>query len=174
MPAGKYLSFEESLIPAAAADISPIFAAAAPTSEDLPARLRAAIGRLSRRLRQTGAGYELTPSQVSILLTVVRHGPLRLADLATIESINPTMLSRITGALTERGLIRRTPDTADRRVALVQATPEGRRMRKRVLSERTAALQECLHDLPPQDRAALTAALPALERLVDLLGERDF
>jgi DNA-binding MarR family transcriptional regulator len=110
---------------------------------------------------------------VSVLLTVVRHGPLRLADLAAIESINPTMLSRITGRLIERDLIRRTPDAVDRRSALVQATPEGRRMRKRILTKRTAALQECLQELGPQDRAVLTAALPALERLVDLLGERD-
>lgn len=109
---------------------------------------------------------------MSVLLTVVRHGPLRLADLAAIESINPTMLSRIAGRLTERGLIARTPDAADRRVALAQATPAGRRMRKRILSERAAALRECLQELDPQDRAALTAALPALERLVDLLGER--
>jgi DNA-binding MarR family transcriptional regulator len=110
---------------------------------------------------------------VSVLLTVVRHGPLRLADLAAIESINPTMLSRITGALTERGLIRRRPDAVDRRAALVEATPAGRRMRKRILTERTTALRQCLHELGPQDRAALTAALPALERLVDLLGERE-
>jgi DNA-binding MarR family transcriptional regulator len=173
LPAGKYSYSEGAPIPNTPADPSPTLADAAQAAEDLPTRLRAAIGRLSRRLRQTGAGYELTPSQVSVLLTVVRHSPLRLADLAAIESINPTMLSRITGRLTERDLIRRTSDAADRRAALVQATPEGRRMRKRILTERTAALQECLQELSPQDRAALTAALPALERLVDLLGERD-
>jgi len=51
------------------------------------------------------AGSGLTPSQTSVLFTIVRFGPLRLSDLAEIESLNPTMLSRITAQLCEDGLI---------------------------------------------------------------------
>jgi DNA-binding MarR family transcriptional regulator len=142
------------------------------TSQELPARLRAAIGKLSRRLRPTIAGSDLTPSQISILLTVDRRGPMRLTELAAIESINPTMLSRITGALCERGLITRTPDAVDRRAALVESTAAGRRMRKRILKERTSALQSRLQELSEQERQALEAALPALERLAALVGEQ--
>lgn len=141
-------------------------------SEELPSRLRAAIGRLSRRLRPTVAGFDLTPSQISVLLTLQRHGPLRLAELASIESINPTMLSRITGRLAERGLISRTTDTADRRSAIVELTPAGRRVRKRILHERTHTLQAQLQELTEAERQSLIAALPALERLAELIGER--
>lgn len=157
------------------ADIAAEAAATHTTAADqeLSARLRAVIGRLSRRLRPTLAGSGLTPSQTSILLTVERHGPLRLADLAAIESINPTMLSRITGRLSELGLIARTPDAGDRRAALVESTPAGRRMRKRIQRERTAALQARLQQLSAQDLQALQAALPALERLAEAIGERD-
>jgi DNA-binding MarR family transcriptional regulator len=63
---------------------------------DQMARLRAVIGRLSRRLRPTSAGSELTPSETSILFTIVKLGPLGLSEVAEIESVNPTMLSRIT------------------------------------------------------------------------------
>ncbi|MEA2158490.1 MAG: hypothetical protein QOD66_870, partial [Solirubrobacteraceae bacterium] len=61
------------------------------------ARLRAAIGRLSRRLRPTAAGTAagLTPTRVTVLLDVVRQGRARLADVASAEGINPTMLSRV-------------------------------------------------------------------------------
>ncbi|HEV7942400.1 MAG TPA: MarR family transcriptional regulator [Solirubrobacteraceae bacterium] len=128
---------------------------------------------LSRRLRPTFAGSGLTPSQTSILLTVNRHGPLRLTDLAAIESINPTMLSRITGRLSELGLIARTPDAGDRRAALVESTPAGRRMHKRIQRERTAALQVQLQELSPQELQTLHSALPALERLAEMIGERD-
>ena len=106
-------------------------------------------------------------------MTVNRRGPLRLADLAAIESINPTMLSRITGRLSERDLIARTPDAGDRRAALVESTPAGRRMHKRIQKERTAALQVRLQELSPQEMQSLQAALPVLERLADLVGERD-
>jgi DNA-binding MarR family transcriptional regulator len=34
-----------------------------------------------------------------------------------------------------------------------------------------AALSERLRDLPPEDRAAILAALPAMERLGDLIAE---
>lgn len=146
--------------------------AADPAAQELPARLRAVIGKLSRRLRPTVAGSDLSPSQISILLTVDRHGPMRLTELAAIESINPTMLSRITGRLAERGLITRTPDSVDRRAALVESTAAGRRMRKRIIRERTAALQARLQELSAQEREALEAALPALEHLVELIGER--
>lgn len=159
---------------AAAANLAAetVAAHAAAADQELPARLRAVIGRLSRRLRPTLAGSGLTPSQTSILLTVERRGPLRLADLAAIESINPTMLSRITGRLSELGLIARTPDAGDRRAALVESTPAGRRMRKRIQRERTAALQARLQQLSAQDLQALQAALPALERLAEAIGER--
>src|ERR1700722_9114702 len=90
-------------------------------------RLRAVLGRLSRRLRPTLAGSGLTPSQIAVLFTVVRLGPLRLSELAEIERLNPTMLSRIAAQLTETGLIKRSADPDDRRASLVQASAAGRR-----------------------------------------------
>ncbi|HEY1687699.1 MAG TPA: MarR family transcriptional regulator [Solirubrobacteraceae bacterium] len=138
---------------------------------ELPARLRAAIGRLSRRLRHTAASSGLTPSEISVLLTIARRGPLRLSELAEIEAINPTMLSRITGRLCELQLIRRSPDPEDRRAALVDATAAGRRMRKRIHSERTAVLQAHLEGLDRDEQATLEAALPLLERLAESIKD---
>src|SRR5205823_3041859 len=101
------------------------------------ARLRAVIGRLSRRLRSTVAGSGLTPSQISVLFTVVRHGPIGLSELAELEDVNPTMLSRVTGNLAEAGLLARTVDPEDKRAACVAATAAGRRLRERIHRERT-------------------------------------
>src|SRR4051794_14908492 len=74
------------------------------------ARLRATIGRLARQMRVSATHAGLTPTQVSVLNTVVRHGPIRLAELQTIEAVNPTMLSRIVGKLDDAGLITRVYD----------------------------------------------------------------
>ena len=74
------------------------------------AQLRVVIGRLSRLLRPTRAGGSLTPTQISVLFTVVRHGPLSFAELAEREALNPTMLSRVVGGLCDAGLVRRTTD----------------------------------------------------------------
>src|SRR5271154_5899468 len=139
------------------------------SEDELGARLRAAIGKLSRRLRPAVAGSGLTPSQTSVLFTVVRHGPIGLSDLAEVESLNATMLSRITAQLCDGGLIVRSTDPGDRRSAIVAATAAGRRMRERTHRERTRALSVHIDELESQERLALWHALPVLERLAERL-----
>jgi DNA-binding MarR family transcriptional regulator len=134
-------------------------------------RLRAVIAKLSRRLRPTVAGSALTPSQISVLFTVVRRGPLGLSELAELEAMNPTMVSRITAQLAELGLIRREARPEDRRAATVCATAAGRRMRERVHVERSRALSEYVGELEQVRQQALLAALPALEELAERIGE---
>jgi DNA-binding MarR family transcriptional regulator len=136
------------------------------------ARLRAAIGKLSRRLRPTLAGSGLTPSQISVLFTVVRLGPLRLSELAEIEGLNPTMLSRIAAQLAESQLIRREADPGDRRAALLRATASGRRLRERIHRERTEALNAHVEALEEHQRELLWSALPVLEELAERLPGR--
>jgi DNA-binding MarR family transcriptional regulator len=146
---------------------------AAATSDQVEAessaRLRAVIGRLSRRLRPTMAGSGLTPSQISVLFTIVRLGPVGLSELASIEGLNPTMLSRITAQLCDSGLIRREADPSDRRSANVVASAAGRRIRERIHRERTRALNAHVEELDEHQRQLLWAALPVLEELVDRL-----
>ncbi len=137
--------------------------------QDASERLRAAIGKLSRRLRATVAGSGLTPSQISVLFTVVRLGPLGLSELAGIEGLNATMLSRVTAHLCDAGLIVRFVDPSDRRSALVQATAAGRRLRERIHRERTRALGAHVEQLGARQREALWAALPVLEELAERL-----
>ena len=137
--------------------------------EDYGVRLRAAVGRLARRLRETKAGSGLTPTQISVLFTIARHGPLSLTELAEREALNPTMLSRVLGNLCESGLARRTVDTADRRVAVAEATVAGRRLRERIQRERSAALAAHLAQLESRERQAIIDAIPALEALAERL-----
>jgi DNA-binding MarR family transcriptional regulator len=141
---------------------------------DTASRLRVAIGRLSRRLRTTAAGSAagLTPTRISVLLTVVRAGPIRLSVLAEVESLNPTMLSRIIADLGDAGLVARTSDDGDRRAAWVEATAAGRRLAERMRRERTDAVNEAMEALTPGDRRLLEDALPALEHLAEQLKDR--
>jgi len=139
------------------------------------ARLRAAIGKLSRRLRPTPAAVAagLTPTRISVLLTVVREGPIRLSELADSEAINPTQLSRAIAHLVDSGLVERSADTGDRRAAWVKPTPGGRRLTARIRRERTDALDRALESLRPAERERILTALPALEALAEhLKGER--
>ncbi len=142
--------------------------------EETAVRLRVAIARLSRRLRPTAAGAAagLTPTRISVLLTVVREGQIRLSDLAEAESLNPTMLSRVTSAFVDAGLVARVSDDGDRRAAWVKPTVAGRKLAERMRRERTLALNRALEGLSEDDRGLVERALPALEGLAEQLKDR--
>lgn len=152
---------------------SPSAPAAARLDAETPARLRAVVGKLARRLNSLARGSGLTPSQLSTLGVIAREGPIRLSELAEIETMNPTMLSRVVGALDEAGLVRRRPDPQDRRAGLLEVTATGRRTHDRLRAERGRVLSEGLVAMSDSDIAVIEAALPALEALVDAMSRRD-
>jgi DNA-binding MarR family transcriptional regulator len=142
------------------------------TEIDAAARLRAVVGKLSRRLRPTLAAGGLAPTGVSVLMTVGRLSPVGISKLAEIEGVNPTMLSRVIAELCERSLVRRLPDPSDRRAALVEITEAGLALREQIRNERTDVLNVQLGRLSEADRRTVEAALPVLEALTEQLKDR--
>jgi DNA-binding MarR family transcriptional regulator len=132
---------------------------------DTVIRLRRVVLSLARRLNAASVGEGLTPTQASVLSIVAFRGQLGLAELTEMEGLNPTMLSRVVGRLDAFGLIRRLRDPDDFRAARVEVTPEGTRAFQRISAQRAEIISECVAELPPDQEAALIAALPALEYL---------
>lgn len=134
--------------------------------EELAARLRLAVMRLARRLRQqTESG--LSPTLVSALVTVEVHGPLTLGALAEAERVRRPTVTRIVAALEQRGLVVCEGDAADRRVRRVAITAAGRRLLQRDRTRKTAYLARHFDELPRADSAKLAAAVEVLERLLE-------
>jgi len=129
------------------------------------ARLRIALTRIARTMDREVEGGGLTRTQLWVLGTVTRLGPLGLGELAELEHLNPTMLSRIIGKLGDAGLVRRVADPDDRRAAKVEATKAGRALHQRRRAERTRLLAELLAQVPQSDADALLGVLPSLEAL---------
>jgi DNA-binding MarR family transcriptional regulator len=133
---------------------------------ELAARLRLVVGRLNRRIRIDGR-ESVPPLQLSAMVTVEEHGPLRLSDLARREAVSVPTMSRVLTALDEQGLVVRTPDPQDARGVLVTLSGEGERRLAEVRSHRTALVARRLGRLDTVQRATLAAALPALEALLE-------
>ena len=129
-------------------------------------RVRLAVLRLSRRLRQNAAAG-LTASQLSLLSTLERRGPMTLGDLAAYEGVQPPSVSRMTDSLVKDGLLKRVDSPSDRRAVMAQLTPKGRRALDDVRRRRDAWLAQRLALISPEDRARLEAALPLLEALAE-------
>jgi DNA-binding MarR family transcriptional regulator len=127
------------------------------------------IGRLARQLNEASTVEGLTPSQYSVLALIRSRGPLGLAELAELEGLNPTMVSRVIRVLDDAGLIRRRPDPADLRAARVEITPDGEQVHTHVRDVRTRVLTDCLKNLPPATAETLLAAVPAMEDLAEAI-----
>jgi DNA-binding MarR family transcriptional regulator len=136
---------------------------------DSAARLRMAIVRTARRLRQeaAGEGTELTPTAGSALAAVERHGPLTPSELARIERIKRPTATRILRVLLEAGLVDRTPDPADGRSALVSVNAAGRERLRRLRGRKNAFLARRMRELPPADVETLDRAATILEQLLE-------
>ncbi len=137
--------------------------------EDDIARLRIALARIARRVDRQVSGDGLTRTQLSVLGTVVRLGPIGATELADIEGVNPTMLSRVIGKLEAAGYLTRTAAEHDRRAVLVHATDSGQHLQRRLRGERTALFAERLGQLADRDQQALVRALPGLEHLAEAM-----
>lgn len=136
------------------------------TDTEVAARLRLAIGRLNRRLRQQASG--MTLSQLSALVTIETHQPIRLSDLAAREGVAAPTATRVVSALEDARLITRRSSPDDRRATLLSLTARGRQTLDRLRQQATARLSEGLQQCAEDELAALTAALPVLERLAHL------
>ena len=131
------------------------------------ARLRMAIVRTSRRLRQEAAGAagQLTPTAAAALATVERHGPLTPSELAEIERVKRPTITRTLGCLEKQGLIERAADPQDGRSSLVSVNAAGRERLRRLRGRKNAYLARRMRDLSADEVATLERAAEILDRM---------
>ncbi len=147
---------------------------------ELAARLRLAIVRTSRRLRQDALGAEgtgeLSPTLTASLASIEVHGPLTPSELAAREQVKRPTATRTVARLEELGLVARTADPSDGRACIVAATAEGRALMKRLRTRKNAYLASRIRHLRAEELATLERAAEILERLLEDekpgLGER--
>ena len=131
------------------------------------ARLRRAALRLAYGLRAPATRYGLTPSRLAALVILGKQGPLRIGDVARELNIAVPSASRLLDVLAESGFVERRDDPTDRRAFLVSLTADGARILEDVRAEGIQELAGHLASLTAAQRAAVEAALPALEALAD-------
>ena len=139
------------------------------TDTQLASRLRLAVMRLARVLRQK-AQDPITPSQLSALVSVERDGPVTHGELAALESVQPPTMTRIVAALEEGGLVVREADATDRRISRLHITAAGRKLLEKNRSRKTAYLASRMRGLSADEREVLERAAGLLERMTE--GER--
>ena len=134
---------------------------------DLQRVLSKLFNVLRRADTQRGPRPDLTLAQISILLTLLDSGPIRMTELATRERVRTPTTTVAIRRLEKVGLVKRSRDPSDMRAVLVEVTPEGQVQYTEALDARRTQLAMMLGKLSDEERQNLTNALKPLERLAD-------
>ncbi len=144
--------------------------ATVPELTELAEGLHRTLSKLFSILRRgdpsgSAAGADLTLAQLSILVTLLDRGPIRMTDLAAHERVRTPATTVAIRRLEKIGLVKRSRDPSDLRAVLVDITPRGLAVHRESLTNRIAALSTLLSRLSGPDLETLTKALAPLERL---------
>ena len=137
----------------------------APTSDVV--RLGEEIARLTRSthvIKQHLSAH--APSGVEwsaygLLVHLVKSGPLRSADLASVACVDPSTISRQVAQLVKHGLVERQADPADGRASLLVATDAGQAAFAELRRIREVTFARIVADWPERDVRRLVGLLHA-------------
>ena len=138
----------------------PVAADPTPIAAELDRR----IARITQLLR--GTVHTRSTAALLVLRRLDEEGALRITELAAAERVAQPTMTGIVRRLEVDGLVARTPDPDDARAARIALTPAGHEELGAVRAARASALQARLDQLDDGARAALEAALPALDALL--------
>jgi DNA-binding MarR family transcriptional regulator len=134
-------------------------------TSELASELRVSLMRLARRLRAERLDEGLTPTQLAVLGTLDRHGPMTLGELASHEKVQPPSMTRTTATLEERGLVTRVIQEIDRRQLRIAISDAGLALLREDRKRRDAWLAGRVAQLTSDERALLLQVAPLLDRL---------
>lgn len=105
-------------------------------------------------------GLGISDFEVLVWLGSLAPRRLRLSDLNEAVRLSQPALSRLVARLEQRGLVRRTAATDDRRAVLVELTARGDEVLRRAVPVHTACVREFLTSrLKDTEQDALIAGL---------------
>lgn len=135
----------------------------------LATQFRPILLRLDLLVRRQNTQYALSRAQTSILHTLASHGRLRMSDLARLENVRVPTTSNSVNVVEGMGYVERVRDESDGRGVCVQLTDLGRTRIDQVLEERDQDFAAHLSMLSSEHRESLSAAVPALNALLDAI-----
>jgi DNA-binding MarR family transcriptional regulator len=145
-----------------------------PQVTELAGELQQVLSKLFSVLRRSDAnkntpegGADLTLAQLSILLTLLDLGPIRMTELAAHERVRTPTTTVAIRRLEKLGLVKRSRDPSDLRAVLVDVTPRGLVQHREALATRRAQLASMLGNLSTEERETLANALAPLARLAE-------
>ena len=111
---------------------------------------------------------DLTLPQIRILYFLIR-GPKRITDVSQAQGMALPNASNMVERLVKKGLVRRVPDSNDRRVALARLTNKGRQAVEALARSNSVAVDKLTMVLSIAELEVVVRALEILNRGADHL-----
>ncbi|MEV7635141.1 MarR family transcriptional regulator [Pseudarthrobacter enclensis] len=135
-----------------------------PRLEELASGFREALRQSVYFVRRLDADGDLSAAQLSTLKMLLGDG-VRVGEIARNLGVRVPSATEQIIKLERAGLAHREPDPADSRAVRVILTPEGRAAVESANQRRNAVMADILASLTEQDREALAAALPVIDKI---------
>jgi DNA-binding MarR family transcriptional regulator len=124
--------------------------------EDASRAIVRAILQFGRRLRAERPVSSISLSQLAVLATLYRLGPMPAAQLARQERLQPQSLTRVIAEMDSAGLITRHRSESDRRTLVIQITEKGRQILAHDIGARRVWLESAMASaLSPTEQVLL-------------------
>lgn len=137
------------------------------TPLEIATRLRPALMRLYLLYFRQTSNSQISQAQLSILMILEEHGPMRINEIASAESIRMPTASNAVNQLENMGLVTRIRDVADRRGVRVDLTDKGRVELQELAAERSKNLANMLSYLTEDELQQAKNLIPLLHSLLE-------
>jgi MarR family transcriptional regulator, 2-MHQ and catechol-resistance regulon repressor len=104
----------------------------------------------------------LTPPQFDIVATLGNTPGMSPKELGEKTLITKGTLTGVVDRLADKGLVRRSASTSDKRSQIVQLTPQGEELFARIFPAHLTHMERAFAPLPPDELAGMTASLQRL------------
>ncbi|MDH7793942.1 MULTISPECIES: MarR family transcriptional regulator [unclassified Beijerinckia] len=129
--------------------------------------LRLASARLNNLYTLKCDGYDITPRQFAVLITLYQQGDLTPTELAEHIKVDRSTLSEMLSRMTDRRLIKRIPDPADGRSYRLTILPDGVARVSSLAPLVEVNHTEILSVIPAADRKKFLTYLAAIGQMPD-------
>lgn len=146
-------------------DLQSTDAESQPDTARLASDLRVVLGQLMRRLR---AEHRFSISHGAVLGRLDREGPQSVSELAAAERVRPQSMAQSVSELEADGFVSRSPDSNDRRRAVVELTESGRVVLELERRQREGWLAQAIaNGFSDEEQHLMAEAVRLLQRLAE-------
>jgi len=142
-------------------------------TQEIAAKLRSTVTRLTRQLRKQNVSSEFSNAELLTMSLLEQHGKMLSTELAEMERVSKQAISQIINRLFDAKCVERYPSKEDKRKVFIGLTKLGEKhiiASRRVKEEWLVQTMEKIFS--SEEITLIQAFLPLLSRLVEHNGTK--